>query len=218
MSQFIKGKIPDRPPRNLSEVLAIVVVSLFFAGMMGADFFKDYSVYKLGIPIFLVSWAVLLVIHEFGHALMARALGWRVEKVCIGTGKLITKKQIFGMPTEFRAIPLSGYAMPRPTDLIQPQMKSFLIFAAGPGIELLLAIGIWIAVGSDMFFSRQPILWLIALQVFSAAAVFGAVMNLVPLPHQNDNGTYAWSDGLGMILSWRLPDEHFAQQITSKSR
>ena len=143
---------------------------------------------------------------------MAKALGWHVEKISIGTGKLITTRCIWGMPTEFRTIPLSGFAVPRPTDLIQPQMKSFLIYAAGPGVGLLLVGLIYAAVGNDMLLSHQPTLWIIFLQAFCAAAIFGAFISLVPLPYQ-DGDKKAWSDGLGMILSWFVPDEEYAKMI-----
>jgi len=44
------------------------------------------------------------------------------------------------------------------------------------------------------------------------AALFGAIFNLIPFPHRTAEGT-AWSDGLGMILCWRIPDEEFRKRM-----
>ena len=217
MSKFKDDKIPDRPPQSKAEVMALVLVSLFFGGMFLASIIKDFSVFKVSIGFFLASWVVLLVLHEFGHALMARALGWSVSKVCIGTGKIVRRSVIFGMPTEFRAIPLSGYAVPCPTDLIQPRLKQFLIYAAGPGIELV-AVGFIAAIlGPDTLLRLQPNLLIIGLQSFCVAALFGAFINLIPLPIETDRGKAA-SDGLGMILAWSISDAQFAEWIEEGGR
>ncbi len=214
MSEFINGKPPDRAPRNAAEVVTLVIVCLFFFGMLGMAMLENRSIYQLALPIFLVSWAILLVIHEFGHALMAKALGWRVDLISIGTGYRLTTEVIWGMPTEFRAIPLSGFAMPRPTDLVFPRLKNSLIYAAGPGVELLLIGIFWLVIGHERFFSLEPTLWLIGCQSFCLAAAVGAFFTLVPLSVTTEHGK-SWSDGLGMILSWTLPDSHFVDLIES---
>ncbi|MDF1751307.1 MAG: site-2 protease family protein [Verrucomicrobiales bacterium] len=205
----------SRPPSK-PELAAIVMLAVFFGGMMLVALYEEYSVFKLSVPLFLVSWAILLFIHELGHALMAKWLGWRVEKISIGTGKLISQFTILGMPTELRAIPLSGFVIPRPANLAFPRLKCFLIFGAGPGVEIGLALLIWLFLGSETLFSRQPIIWLIALQSFGAAAVFGALVNLVPLNHQTDNGKSP-SDGLGMILAWIIPEEQYEKWLNGQS-
>ena len=199
---------PERGPESQGERLVLLILGLAFGGMLLWEIFSDYSLAKLSVVFFAASWVVLLVIHEMGHALMARAVGWRVELVSIGTGKVRYRRTIFGMETEFRTIPLSGFMRPRPLDLIAPQLKLCLIYAAGPGIELLLVAVI--AVGVDfsnlMVPSQEP--GMIALQSFCVAAVFGAVTNLIPLSHQSAGKTAA-SDGLGMIACWSLPLTHF---------
>ncbi len=215
MSEFRDGKIPDREPRNAAELGAVIVVALFFGGMILAALLQDFTIYKLSVPFFLISWVVLLVLHESGHALVALALGWSVDKVCIGSGRRVATLWIGGMPVEFRAIPLSGFALPRPQDMDRPRTKQFLIYAAGPGIELLSVLLILALAGSDTLFNLRPDLFRIGLQSFCVAAVFGAVTNLIPLYHQIDGGR-AWSDGLGMILSWRLPDRYFRERIDER--
>ena len=207
-----KNGPPDKRPDTKGEKIFIWILVAIFGGMILAAIIPDFEPRKLSIIFFLVSWPILLIIHEFGHALMAKWLGWKVLMVAIGSGKVRATKTILGMKVEFRTIPLSGFARTRAADLIQPQMKNCLIYAAGPGIEIAAVLLLAIAFGKNEILSDTDHIGIIASQSFSAAALLGAFINLIPFPHQTEHGM-AWSDGLGMIMSWRLPDSYFAQQI-----
>lgn len=206
------NSLPDRGPETPNEWGVMVIISLTFAVMIGFELARDFSVAKLSGPFFLISWVILLVIHELGHALAAKFLGWHVDLVCIGTGKVRFRRRIFGMPVEFRTIPISGFAQPRPADLISPQLKQATIYAAGPGIELLLVAGIALFIGPGELLQRSSNVGIIALQSFCVAAIFGAGFNLIPFSHQTKDGI-AWSDGLGMIMSWKIPTSEFERRL-----
>ena len=212
MSPFEEGEPPDQKPKTGNEWGILVIISFFFSLMLGLELAENFTVKKLSVPFFLFSWVILLVIHEFGHALMARVLGWKVILVSIGTGQVRARKMILGMPVEFRTIPLSGFASPRATDLIAPRLKQCLIYAAGPGVEILCVLVLGFLLGFDKLLSPSYSVGIIAAQSFCVAALLGVVINLIPFPHQTENGV-AWSDGLGMILCWKLPDEYFERQI-----
>ena len=207
------SSLPDRGPETPNEWGVMVIIALTFAALIGLELAKDFTVAKLSVPFFLISWVILLVVHEFGHALAARFLGWKVDLVCIGAGKVRFRRRILGMPVEFRTIPVSGFAQPRPTDLISPQLKQSVIYAAGPGVELLLVAVIAALVGPETLLHRSEEVWIVALQSFCVAAIFGAGFNLIPFSHQTRDGV-AWSDGLGMIMSWRIPTSAFAERIS----
>lgn len=128
---------PDRPPGTPNEWGVLVILSFFFGLFLLLELAREFEVAKLSVPFFLIAWVFLLVLHEFGHALAARFLGWRVERISIGSGMVRYERSILGMPVEFRTLPLSGFVLPRPVDLTAPRLKQFLIYAAGPGIELL---------------------------------------------------------------------------------
>jgi len=203
---------PDRAPQTPNEWGVLVIFSFFFALFIFLELAQDFSVAKLSAPFFLISWVILLVLHEFGHALMAKMLGWQILLVSIGHGLVRARIAVLGTPVEFRTLPLSGFVLPRPTDLVAPRLKQFLIYAAGPGIELAAVAVIVALIGPDTLLRRTPEVGLIAAQSFCVAAIFGALFNLIPFPHRTAEGT-AWSDGLGMILCWRIPDEEFRKRM-----
>tara|TARA_R110000850_G_scaffold10259_11_gene36848 strand:+ start:469 stop:1131 length:663 start_codon:yes stop_codon:yes gene_type:complete len=213
MRKLEPGKMPDRPPSTPNEWGIVIILSFFFGVLICLELFSDYTPAKLSLPFFLASWVILLVIHEAGHALMAILLGWRVSLISIGTGKIRLRVTLLDIPVEIRTIPLSGFVRPQPTDLVAPRLKQFCIFAAGPGIELLLAALLITAVGADNLLERSNNISLIAIQSFIVATVFGSVINLIPFPIRTETGT-SWSDGLGMILCWRLPESWFRDQIS----
>lgn len=204
MSEFQNGVPPERRPQTKNEWGILVILSFFFVLFLVLELAREFSVAKLSVPFFLLSWVVLLVIHELGHAIVARLAGWRVKLICIGTGKILFRLTIFDMPIEFRAIPLSGFVLPEATDNRFPRLKNFFIYAAGPGIEILCVVLLVAVFGSSALLQRTPDVFLIAVQSFCVAALLGVFMNLLPFAHDTKDGPAA-SDGLGMILCWRKP-------------
>lgn len=102
----------------------------------------------------IVVLGLLIFVHEFGHFLLAKLLGVKVEAFSLGfPPKLLSKK--WG-ETEYRlsVIPLGGYVKllgENPTDPVPPgeEHRSFshhplwhraLIVLAGPGFNLLFAV------------------------------------------------------------------------------
>jgi membrane-associated protease RseP (regulator of RpoE activity) len=53
-------------------------------------------------------WSALLLVHEGGHALVARRQGLRVERVSIGVGPVLWSDRIDGTPVMLRLVPLAG--------------------------------------------------------------------------------------------------------------
>ncbi|MEO0416640.1 MAG: hypothetical protein AAF226_16990, partial [Verrucomicrobiota bacterium] len=142
--------------------------------------------------------------------------GWEVDRVAIGFGPVWSRIQLFGIATEFRAIPISGYAVPRMTTLSAPRLKSCLIYAAGPGVEILLVVGLLAVFGLEKVLSRPPEIIPIAITTFSFAALLGAGLNLIPIVHKTEAGKAA-SDGLGMILSWKMTDAEIKARYDADS-
>jgi regulator of sigma E protease len=105
----------------------------------------------LSLVYFLVVLSVLVLIHEFGHFIIAKRIGVRVEKFSFGFGpKLFSVKKAF---TEYQvcAIPLGGYvkmAGDDPAEKLNGEKWEFLsrkiserfkIIFAGPALNYVLA-------------------------------------------------------------------------------
>jgi len=109
---------------------------------------------------FIIVLGILIFFHELGHFLVARFFGVGVEKFSLGFGPRLIGKTI-GM-TDYRVslIPLGGYVKmvgEEPDTDIEPYLipqsfthksvfKRFLIVAAGPMANLLLAVVIFFLV------------------------------------------------------------------------
>ena len=61
------------------------------------------------IFIAIVAFLIMILLHELGHFLTAKACGVRVEEFAIGMGPAIWKKQVGETLYALRVIPLGGY-------------------------------------------------------------------------------------------------------------
>lgn len=113
---------------------------------------------------FLLAIGVLVAVHEFGHFWVARKLGVKVLRYSVGFGKPIWKKVHGEDQIEYviGAIPLGGYVKMLgegdPNEPVhpseahrafdnQPIWKRSLIVIAGPGINFLFAILLFMLLG-----------------------------------------------------------------------
>ncbi len=83
----------------------------------------------LQILVAILGISVLVIVHEAGHYLMARAFGIRVTRFSIGFGPVLAKYQPKGSPTVFQicAIPFLAYVMiagMNPADEFDPKDPS----------------------------------------------------------------------------------------------
>jgi len=104
---------------------------------------------------FLLALGVLVVVHEMGHYLVARACGVKVLRFSVGFGRILWSRRVGRDQTEWAIgmFPLGGYVkmvderegevpvedLPRAFNR-QPVGRRALIVAAGPIANLLLAI------------------------------------------------------------------------------
>ena len=190
----------DREPTSRAEKIFVIVISLAFLFMMTMEVMTDFEPKKLGALLFVIFWIPLLFIHEFGHAIMAKILGWRVERIVIGFGKVLTKIKLMNAPMEIRTIPLEGFVQIAPKNLNLARFKHALIYFAGPGVELLVFFIIMQSLGGlDQLLTITNDYQRIALQSLAFAALAGAVINLIPIGIITKDGSTP-NDGLGIIL------------------
>jgi regulator of sigma E protease len=101
------------------------------------------------ILIAIVFFSIIIMIHELGHFLVAKATGIYAEEFSIGMGPRLLK--ISGKETEFsiRMLPIGGYVrfLGEDEDSNDPRAfnnakvwKRFLVVVSGPIMNLLLAV------------------------------------------------------------------------------
>ena len=69
----------------------------------------DIIVTVLYIAICVALFALAIIVHEFGHFIVALKLGLRVEAFSVGFGPVLWKKRVNGVEYRLSAIPLGGY-------------------------------------------------------------------------------------------------------------
>ncbi len=191
-----------------SEQRWVALAGLGLTGLFVAELVVDYTPAKISMLLILAFWLPLLVLHEVGHALMARIVGWHVDEMVIGFGKELFRFRYGQTLVRVRVLPVEGYIQPHPTTLSGARWKNAVIYLAGPGIELLLALGLWSLYGDNLTTPSTDYA-LIAAQSLALGALMGAGFNL--LPYATGNGV---SDGLGAILSLFANDEVFRHRLS----
>jgi hypothetical protein len=181
-------------------------------GLFTAEICHDYQPVKLSALLVVLFWIPLLALHEAGHAVVAAMLNWYVGQVVIGMGRLVYSFRVGTAVVEIRLFPIEGFVKCVPRDLRMPQLKSALIYFAGPGVELLLAALILLVIGPDRLFTRSDEYSLIVWQSLALAAAVQGVLNLIPHLIQRPDGDIP-NDGLGIIRSFMQPEAHYADMI-----
>ena len=122
----------------------------------------EIIVTALYIVACVLLFALAIVIHEFGHFIVALKLGLRVEAFSVGFGPILWKRKVNGVEYRLSAIPLDGYVSipdvdPEGTKALEgveerekeegegnreriPAWKEILVAVAGPGMNVVLAV------------------------------------------------------------------------------
>src|SRR5688572_26938830 len=97
---------------------------------------------------------VIIVIHELGHFLVAKFFKIRVETFSVGFGPRLVGFRYGDTDYRISALPLGGYvkmAGENPGDTVsgspdeflsKPKWQRFLVAAAGPAMNIVLAVGL----------------------------------------------------------------------------
>ncbi|MGE0883895.1 MAG: RIP metalloprotease RseP [Blastocatellales bacterium] len=145
----------------------------------------------MGIVAFIVILCVMVVIHEFGHFIVAKMLGIGVEVFSVGFGPRLFGFKYGETDYRFSAVPLGGYVRFRGENLemlqgksdapadefnSHPKWKRFLVALAGPAFNIATAlliptIGILIGFRDSADHAVQPAIGRVAQN--SAAAQAG---------------------------------------------
>lgn len=161
---------------------------------------------------FVVALGCLIVVHEFGHYLVARWCNVKVLRFSVGFGKPIWRKSIGPDATEWvvAALPLGGYVkmldegegevaaadLPRAFNR-QSVYKRFAIVVAGPVANFLLAIALYWILFMHGLPGIKPVLGPVTPDTPAAVAGFKPGETLVKI---GDDGVKTWQDARWVLL------------------
>lgn len=205
----------DKKPSTTGENLLVYGLSALFLGLMLLEIFSNYEPRKLAALFFLLWWLPLVLVHEFGHAVVANALGWQIQRTVIGFGRVVYQGQLFKAPLELRLIPIEGFVQFNPVYGRGMRYKHALTYFAGPGIELLVAASIMGLMGWDNFFLIEDDYWKLAFQALAYAALAGAIINLIPMGVVTRDGETP-NDGLGILVSLFSSEKDYKKALASE--
>ena len=83
--------------------------------------------------IFILILSLLIIAHEFGHFVVAKKNGVRVEQFSLGFGPCLLRKQMGDTEYSLNLIPLGGYIKMAGDDLQEREGKSDEYFSKSPG-------------------------------------------------------------------------------------
>ncbi len=106
------------------------------------------------ILIFVIVLSILILIHEFGHFIVAKKAGVRVEEFALGFPPKLFSKRIGETLYSVNALPIGGFVRlfgeDEPTEadkkrsfFAQPMGVKLAVALAGAGMNLLLGVGIF---------------------------------------------------------------------------
>lgn len=196
-----------RLPVSSGERTIVVVISLGFVGLIGADLAQSFSPNKLAALFVLLFWVPLLLLHELAHALAARSVGWHVSEVVIGFGRELLRFHVGETRIRVRAMPLEGYVVPSPDTIERARLKQAWVYAAGPLSQGLVLLGVGSVLGWQWPAPGESI-GRIALESLGVSAALGALCTLVPYSSRGHA-----SDGLGLLGSLFVSPDTFRQRL-----
>ena len=201
---------PERGPLTPAQRWTYFLFLFGVLGLFAAEVAVNFQPVKLSALFFVLFWIPLLAVHEAGHAVTAAAVGWRVRHVVIGMGRLVHSFRVGGTSVELRLLPLEGFVRTAPGDLRAPRLKNALIYFAGAGAELLVLGAILLFIRPRELIAGTDAIGMIAVQSLAVVILVSVAFNLIPHTAGSQAGRVP-NDGLGIILSFFMPLEAFAE-------
>lgn len=100
----------------------------------------------LNLSLFLAGLVLALPVHEAGHALVGRLVGWRVFGVTLGRGPLLFERLLAGIRLRVHGWPWGGFTLSAPRAGSRPRflrLRWMAGIAGGPLANLLLLALAW---------------------------------------------------------------------------
>jgi hypothetical protein len=147
---------------------------------------------------------LLIVTHELGHALVGRALGYRIFEVSVGLGPRLVNVALGRTRVVVRILPIGGHTLLAPRSARLLPARDVFVALAGAGVNLFTVLWALTADLSNAF-------------TFGILLVGSAVVveNLLPRRVTNPIGVVQ-SDGLRAALALEADDRALTDALASR--
>lgn len=179
--------------------IAILLLNIWFF-LIGFAILLSNSSSRVGhqlVNVALVQIVVLpsIVIHEYAHGIVAKAVGLSVLRIWIGRGKTFYRATLLGFDTEFKLIPFGGLTLMTHGLKKKLRFRYTLAILAGPMTNVIIFVVAWrFDCPRNFDISTRIQFGLIIMLV----QLFILVENLLPFRIQTPMGKLC-TDGLSLI-------------------
>ena len=180
------------------------------------------------IVAFAFALGSLIVVHEFGHYLVARLCGVKVLRFAVGFGRVIFSRRYGADQTEWAiaAIPLGGYVkmlderegevavqdLPRAFNR-QSVYRRFMIVAAGPLANFLLAIFLYWLIFMHGVPGMKPVIGAVAPESPAAQAQFAVGETIVKVGAE---AVTTWQEARWILLRHAVDRTSVALEVQNE--
>ncbi|HET6283564.1 MAG TPA: site-2 protease family protein [Polyangia bacterium] len=186
--------------RRPETLVLLVVAPLLLVGLLGHEGYKLVA----WVPVFVVTSALIIPLHEAGHGLLGATVGLRIARIVVGKGRVILQRRIGGAMWDWCLIPLGGMIIAAPFDgsrFLRARMWLFVL--GGPLVDAAIA---WLAWRLSVRFQAHDLLGSILTTVTWTAGT-QLFFDLLPIKG-NASGVKVGSDGRQLLsIPFLKPDE-----------
>lgn len=195
----------------------------FVCGLAGAVWLVAFRLHRLDddLALFLATAQVVIWIyaatipHEIAHALMARVLCVTVIEIRFGSGPRLGSIRLFGIPCHVHLfVTGQNYMRDEFRNRHWFRLRSWLIVAAGPVMNLLLAVA-GIAIGGWSNFDFFPEEGYAIVQALVVGNLVAVLLALWPWTYYEDSEQYP-TDGLQLLTIPWMTDREVEQAVENK--
>ncbi len=167
------------------------------------------------IILFYLMMFPLLIIHEFGHAVTARLLGFKIFSITIGYGEQLFQASVFGIKIKCNLYPFYGLTFAIPQDSKRSKLKMWLFVLGGPITHIIFILACLFIYQNDinsLIFARGIASGFEPVKVLFYANVVLLLVNIIPRK-VNSIGTGIYTDGFYLLKIPFAKKEKYAELV-----
>lgn len=214
-----------RTHRFEAQFVGLIVVGLIVAAA-AVPIEHGGALGRLALMI-LIADIVATLLHELGHAAACKLMGHRVFVFSLGLGLELWRKRIGGTDVRIHLLPTCGFVMHGCKSLRFSRFGHFVISAAGPAVNVALALLALYMVGGNLTIGvgdttaeriASVSIWHVVLGVNALIVVLNVIPMSIRTEQSGMRSSYAANDGMNMILALTMQGRVFEHMLAQSVR